>query len=445
MWRWLLLGLLACGDPAVPAQPTHVVEVASFPAASNRDLDLLFQVDDSGSTSHFQQSLMDAFPVLVESLVIDGELANLHIGVTTSDLGTLGSLDPATPGPSVGQVGQGGCAGVGKDGALTTSGAAITGNFLIDESDGAGGRTRNYQGTLAATFRFMLSVGATGCGFEQPLAATRRALTRPQSAGFVRPDASLAIIMIADEDDCSVRDAAGFFSPDETVLGTLQSYRCTHFGLTCYEGLDDVGAKAGCVPREDSQFVEGVEPFVEFFASLKPPEKLVFGGIFGDPAPVNIETRVINGSSQLALAHSCFWNLSTGVANADPAVRMAALVDHFESRGVSTTVCQDDLSSNVRAIGLAIKRSLGVACIDTSKLADASDEPGVQPACEVDLVDINPQLITPIPQCPADGTCYEIRDDALACPETADHARVVITRDQPPPAGQRIDMRCEVP
>jgi hypothetical protein len=440
------LAVAACGDNGgAPADPPPTIEVASMPAVPGRALDLLFLIDDTEIDR--QAALRDRLGVLTAALAIDGRLPDLHIGVATSDLGTTGSLDPSSPGPTVGSVGMGGCAGHGKDGALTVSGAPVTGTFLVDEDDGAGGRARNYTGDLDAVVGQMITVGATGCGFEQHLSAIRRALANPSNAGFRRADASLAIVILADEDDCSVRDAAGFFDLSEQTLGPLQSARCTREGLVCDEPLDGVGAKTGCRPREDSPYLEGLEPFAALADALAAPERVVVAGIFGDPSPLALELRVIDGVEQLALAHSCTWDPDANPATAnnqvaDPAVRLAAFVDRFASRGARQTLCQTDLAPALPPISLAIKRSLGVGCIDTAALADASDEPGLQPGC--DPTDVTPAgMTTAIPRCPADPTCWDLASDPTACPETADHARIVITRAAPPPADTRVDVRCE--
>jgi hypothetical protein len=178
-----LLGLAACGDDAPPlfADPPKV-EVATFPAAPARQLDLLFVIDDSTGMDGPQRALAEQLPVLFGHLaVLPGGLPDLHIGVTTTDLGTTGSGDPETPGPAIGTAGSGGCAGSGKDGALVANGAPITGAYVIDEAAGID-RERNYTGELADVVSTMLKVGAGGCGFEQPLHAVRRALSNPANA-----------------------------------------------------------------------------------------------------------------------------------------------------------------------------------------------------------------------------------------------------------------------
>ena len=229
----LLLALTACGDdlPAAPRPGTHVVaQVAMLPLVPARDLDLLVVMDDTIGLLEVQQNLRTHLPALFARLaVVDGELPGLHVGVTTSDLGTTGSSDPARPGPTIGQPGNGGCDGLGDDGALQTFGAPITGAFLTDVP-AVGGRARNYEGELAAVVGQQLSAGGGGCAFEQHLRAMQRALTRPEHAGFLRPEAALAILVVADEDDCSLRDA-GLLTADTSQLGPLTSFRCTREGV----------------------------------------------------------------------------------------------------------------------------------------------------------------------------------------------------------------------
>jgi len=153
-------------------------EVAVIRAVPDRDLDLLFVIDNSPSMADKQVSLAENFRRIIDKLVqLDGGLPNLHIGVVTSDMGTQGS-GVATPGAPIGVLGNGGCAGAGGDGALAHDGdPQLVRGFLVDVADPAspGGRLRNYDGELVDEFARLAQVGAGGCGFEQHLAAMRRA------------------------------------------------------------------------------------------------------------------------------------------------------------------------------------------------------------------------------------------------------------------------------
>src|SRR5262249_33679824 len=116
----LSVGLLAgCPDRSIsevnPLQGR--VEAKDIPVNINRDLDLLFLIDDSPSMGDKQTNLANNFPRFIDVLSsIPGGLPNVHIGVATSDLGTQGASDTNPSfGPTIGQLGMGGCAGIGKD------------------------------------------------------------------------------------------------------------------------------------------------------------------------------------------------------------------------------------------------------------------------------------------------------------------------------------------
>ena len=434
--------LAACGDNVpVYAEPT-TIEVAAFPARGRTAIDVLLQIDDSPNTAHFQLHLGEQISALLDPLTAAvGRAPDLHLGVITSDLGTTGSLDPAQPGPPLGQLGNGGCAGAGKDGALQTSGAPVTDRFVIDVDDGQGGRTRNYTGALLDVLSIITRVGAGGCGFEQPLAATRRALANPVNAGFLRPDTGLLVVMIADEDDCSVRDAALLAA--DPALGPLQSFRCTAQGVVCDQPLDELGPKTGCHARADSPYVEDPAVLVGEMEAVVPAARLAVGVLSGPPAPFEIEARNPPGGGNPvhALAHSCGWSEQFGLVVAEPAVRLWDLAAQRGAHGMSTQLCQQDLAAPLAAIARLGQQLLGVACIDTSALRDASTEPGIQPTCTV-TSEVAGEA-QPVPACPAAAPCFELVSDPAVCATTPDHARLVIRGDLP--ATALVRARCEAP
>ena len=416
----LLLLLFGCADaPSQGPTTTHVVESASFPAIERHAVDLLFQIDNSNGTSDYQNAIAIAIPTLLAPLAS----TDLHIGVATSDLGSSG----AEP---VGTVGQGGCAGWGDDGRFRTSGAPVRGTFIEH------GETTNYDGELRDVLLRMLRIGSTGCGFEQPLAATRRALE--VNAGFLRSEAALAIVMFADEDDCSIKstNADAFLTKDTTSLGPLTSFRCTLQGLLCDEPMDVIGEKHNCRPNPYSPYLEDPAITRDAFAKLG-VDRVTVSAIVGPASPVVVERRQINGITQTALGHACGFNSPTGPITADPAVRIVSVVDSFASRGSPELVCTDDVAPKLARIGMAIQRSLGIACLDTSKLADTLDTPGIQPACETR--DVIGDITSELPRCPALGDCFDIVEDAVC----ADRLRVVVDRKTTPVAGTRVDVFCE--
>ena len=198
------------------------------------DVDVLFLVDDSFSMATAQATLRQGFARFVAALRNRPEgLPNLHIAVISSDMGAGdGTIS--------------GCAGTGKGGAFQyrpsgtcTSTGLQGGATFISDVDGV----KNYTGNLEDVFGCIAALGEAGCGFEQPFAAITRALGTDGAApvenlGFLRPDADLAIVLLSNEDDCSVLDGLPLFDTSansklDSQLGPPSSFRCNEFGHLC--------------------------------------------------------------------------------------------------------------------------------------------------------------------------------------------------------------------
>jgi hypothetical protein len=386
--------------------------------------------------------LRDAFPAFLAGLDgAPGGRPNLHLGVISPDMGSKGRLDP-NPGPSVGVVGQGGCSGAGKAGLLQTNGAPIVATsgepepFLAVSRDGA----QNITGTLEAAFNTITQVGASGCGFEQQLHAMRAALENTdENAGFLRANANLAVVMLTDEDDCSMLSPA-MLGPESPTLGPLQSFRCFRFGVTCTEDTATVGAKTNCTPNAASTFVEDVAPFAEFLAGLKShPNRVMFGAVMGAPLPVAVELRSINGQSQTAVAPTCDTTPIDGIngVKADPGVRLSAMADELAALGGQThvdSICSRDLQPQVRGLGEKLATLVDNTCIPVALSAQADciveDSTDFQPA---------PDTVLPCTKTEAPGaSCFRIADDA-SC---SSGQRLEISRSTPPIGSRVSTLRC---
>jgi len=449
----MIARLAACAVPVLAACNTtpfvigDLHEVVALRAVPDRDLDLLFVIDNSPSMADKQAALADGFPRMIDRLAeLDGGLPNLHIGVITSDMGTQGSAAP--PGPPIGTLGRGGCAGLGDDGALRHAGdPALPGGFIVDVADpaSAGGRARNYTGELRDEVMRLVQVGDGGCGFEQHLAALARAFSNPANAGFVRPDANLAVVVLADEDDCSLRDPALLGS--DPALGPLQSFRCFEHGVVCDPDAPRTpGDKRGCRPRDDSALVEPVAPLVAALRAVKPdPRQIMVAAVVGDPAPVAVALTAQPGATLATLAASCTFDGPAGAEHADPAIRLAAFLAGFPGRSQLTSICSADLSAPLDAIGATAKQLVGDPCIDTTALADTSPAPGVQPAC--DVFDVRDSAIDQpmlLPSCDSGAAdCYTIAPDAAACPAGDEHLRLRLRRAASVAADTWTHVRCQ--
>src|SRR5260221_13076794 len=113
----------------------------------------------------------------------------------------------------------------------TSAAEQVSSNFISGIKASYDSLVTNYTGALSAAFSAIASAGAAGCGFEQHIEAAKRALNNnPANAGFLLPTAFLAIVIIADEDDCSMEHTT-LLPSDTSQLGPLQSFRCTRYDL----------------------------------------------------------------------------------------------------------------------------------------------------------------------------------------------------------------------
>ena len=93
--RWVAIAaivpvLWACNARklAPPKPDPKAVVKAQFQQSVNRDLDLLFLIDDSSSMAPLQQKMRDRLPDFMDVLKdLPGGLPNLHVAVVSSSLG----------------------------------------------------------------------------------------------------------------------------------------------------------------------------------------------------------------------------------------------------------------------------------------------------------------------------------------------------------------------
>src|SRR4029450_12960697 len=95
---WLPVVVLTVGLGALTGCPNRDVskvdpnqakeEQAYIPVSLNRDVDILFVVDDSSSRRQEQEALAYNFPLFINVLKSEGDLPNIHLGVTSSNVGT---------------------------------------------------------------------------------------------------------------------------------------------------------------------------------------------------------------------------------------------------------------------------------------------------------------------------------------------------------------------
>jgi hypothetical protein len=334
-------GLAGCSDdaPASPDAAPHDApgevpdagpDAAPLPPATG--VDLLFVVDDSGSMAEEQQALAQDYfgPFLTALETALGGRPDLHIGVISTNMGA-------------GPYTITNCTGGGDQGALQVGGfdgcPALDGSYISDVSDGAGGRTVNYTGTIGEVFSCQAQLGTTGCGFEQPLASLAASLTNLGNAGFFRDDAVLGIVFLGDEDDCSADDPA-IFDPDPALndpsspLGPLHSFRCFEFGVVCTpDEPRQVGAKTGCTVRTGSYLTDPAEVAAAVHA-FRPPGRVAVATIIGDAEPVAVEMDP-DVPDRWTLVPSC----QTLDGRAYPGIRLRAFAAELEGASSTGSIC----------------------------------------------------------------------------------------------------------
>ena len=388
--RWLhalamILLACACTEPAGPSGLSGTSRSAKMeiPLSSSRALDILIVVDDSPAMAPHQDELRAAATGLTSVLSsFAGGMPDLHLGVISTDVGTVGATSTA-PGPAIGAIGQGGCAGTGKRGDLQTNGAAITGAFLTDVRVGDGTRAANYTGDLAAVVDQMMRPGTGGCAYARPIEAVTRALADdPANAGFLRPEAPLAVIVIAAADDCSFADPS--FLAGATTTDTS---RCQTDG-------------AGLV---------GLDGLIVQLKTLKTdPTKVMLLGVFGTAAPP----------------------------------RLHALLGAFPNRSSEATLDAADPAAGFAFLAWPLYTDLGIACWSVP-LADLDPiAPGLQAECTGELtnhlVDLALKRCAPGLESP----CFAIGEDPVNCFESGLVTRFEHLEDYPGPG--LVSLECLV-
>ncbi|MFT3695475.1 MAG: VWA domain-containing protein [Kofleriaceae bacterium] len=433
MRRFLFLTMLAgCPDRTISAiDPTQSkVEVKDIPAVPNKKADILFVVDNSGSMAEEQASLRANFGTMMSVLqTLEGGQPDLHVAVVTSDLGTS-TTDGTNEGSKFG------CVGGGEAGAFRMT-PTVSGRFISD--DGAG--NKNYTGTLEDAFSALADVGVKGCGIEQHLGSIEAGLTNVANTGFMRDDAYLAVVVIGDEDDCSLAHSGlfGSSSDPDTV-----NYACTADGVECDDTPNDMqtpGVRTKCHPRTTSpKWTQSPQHYADFLKGLKDdPRDVVAAGIVGDITPFAIEK---NASNVSILKESCTYSGPTGDQTAFPAVRTASFLEQFTLNSRST-ICGADLKPAMTQIGALVKKLLVDPCFD-QQLADADPStPELDPDCQISDVqrvtggaDVELAAIPSCKSAPSALPCWHIDEAPVECSytDTTPHYKLVIERGGVVPA-----------
>jgi hypothetical protein len=461
-----LIALLGgCPDRSIAVQEPNTGGAIIKKIPVSADIDILFVIDNSRSTSDKQTVFAQNFSKFVAALdTFPQKRPNLHIGVidTTVDIGAQGWGNCPSPDPLDNGLLQSTPRVMGCSGPV---GAA----FLKD-IDVAGTRQTNYAGTLDQALSCIAQLGDSGCGLEAPLEAMKRALdgSNPANNGFIRDGAYLAVIILTDEDDASTKDSSVFRLDDSTVGGHDDFRVQPLFAYLCDTPISASmpGMYTGCKPRTDS-YLQDPAYYASFLSNVKDPSELVVAVIGGPPPGLmtndnppqtaNSPTTIATGpfdTQPLALLPSCSATINGNPAVGRPGLRLASFLSNFGSRGRFYTVCQSDYSAALTDIRDTLFNAISPCLEGPISPTDVEpNNPGIQLDCDVS--DQQPGgMPQPIVRCPmmdashpaanAPTPCYWIDQDTTACPAPDTGYKINFVRDGAAPAGDIENVECAI-
>ncbi len=386
-------------DTAIPPD-VHIDAGNNAPYLDNLDqLDIVIMVDNSISMEEEQRILATQFFNLVNALVDPpvepecGVFENVRIGIITSNMGLQAGDDKQLPTVVFDQ-----CEDFGDNAIFKTYGAGhsidIQPNAIrcnptasqcpigwscanISDNDvgtcyppGGDGsnqpcpalsglwletKSSEKNPNLAFQTSCLAKQGTRGCGIEQQIKAIQVAPII--NAGFLRDDALLALIIVSDEEDCSISDVALFNEPE---------FDTNEVNLVC-----------GRHPNH----IHPAAYFRDRLLELKggDTEKVIFAGIVG--VPLGPECEGTGDTLSNCLSHpkmqlsevedvstadsSAFWiyapacerystdgstAIEDRVTKALPGRRYVELAQQFGSKGYISSICNEDWEGIMREI-----------------------------------------------------------------------------------------------
>ncbi|MEX1367576.1 MAG: vWA domain-containing protein [Nannocystaceae bacterium] len=476
LWTALCL-VLVPAMAACNAHPLKAVELKTeqedddtVPLSVNRDVDILFVIDNSRSMAQEQATLARNFGPLIERLT--AVEANYRIAVTTTDAGHL-----HCSGNDGGNYKLRSCRRRAEDFRTTGGddyfdeacasvcaheeiGILPTSTFQdptprerpwIESINGVTNLADEVDPVEA--FQCFGPQGVTGCGFESPLEAMRLGLLqagdeRSEEYGFMRPGAILAVVIVTDEADCSARygqvtdpwdvqdGSRALWSPTNAAEGRLTSEVCWFAGVQCEQSPDgtqecwavDKAADGSEATNEAEAVLHPLDRYTELLTQLEadkqkinPEQELLVAVLSGVPTTYDggriPYTQGVD--EQFRLDHGIGAGCESANGKAAPPVRLAELADAFRTEETDVnlySVCKEDYSDAMSSIADAIGKQVRPPCVKTCVADTDPIAAGVQPECSLteEYVALDGEIVRyPIPEC-------EPTDDGYAVPEGVD-------------------------
>ena len=421
----------------------------TFQQTINRNVDLLFLVDDSSSMRLSQDNLRRNFPVFMQRLMEPPGLPNIHVAVVSSDMG----------------AGDGSVVGVqrhrrsARDLPLHAHDAtarhsrparsiSIRGRTFITNIGGQA----NYTGSLEDTFSCMAALWEGGCGYRAPVCrhparARRRRPRRPRrrtrasSAPTPTWSSSSSPTRTTAPRRPAFRCSTSWSNPNiASQLGPSSNFRCNEFGHLCDDGSgnavhpsrnapgNDVAATVtyqNCRSNDQEGYLLGVVDTANRIKALKAdPSQVMVASIQGPATPVHGHLEDPTTADTSCGAASCPWPIiahSCEAADgsfADPGVRTGEFVNQFGANGLLLPICAADFGPSLDRIATQINTTLQPPCI-TQRVASKPGTP--DPDCTVVSHTSNGLggfVDAAVPYCGSNGNaapCWKLTPGGTSC------------------------------
>ncbi len=479
------------------AQARVVVDVTP-----KREVDILFVIDNSYSMGEEQGRLSANFENFIARLEAEQTQADYRIAITTTDTGNprcAGDSDGSEHGAFV----LSSCvdrlenfsATNGTEAAYACedycpsefSGIEPVPTALFQDGDEVRrpwiqslGGVSNLPSGVSTTQAFQCfgPQGISGCGYESPLEATKRALERTRDRndpayGFLREGATLAVVIVTDEADCSaapgsddIFKASGgkhFWEDPEAVSPT--SAVCWNAGVFC----DGDGCRSAHYTVDGQQtsdpnaaVMSPVAGYVDFLKGLKGNDDPVFVSIIAGVPEEYPETAIPYADSDDEEFQKDF-GIGAGCTSNDggtaiPPVRLKEFASEFtdEDEVNLFSICADDYTPALDALATSIEKAIVPACLTECAADTDLQTEGLQANCRITEQIEGEVGEREMAHCTADGQIPEGEDDCFLelsgeqlhpfCQEGGYNLEFKVLRRPGVPArsGSSLDATCEL-
>ena len=372
-------------DPGAVDTGTVALDTGAPPVPLT-GVDILFVVDNSGSMAQEQEILADSMGSLTEMLSqgVGGTQLDVRVAVATTDMGV--SYDGGVYEDEDEMIfanEQVRCFDEGDNGAFLEEPYDCPEVYEFVQDPGyitpVNHQTGelNWNGFVVSSACMMANIGTDGCNYEQQLSSVTAAITDDEQKTFLRANAMTAIVLITDEEDCSIADPA-WFELDELQKVTANLACGRHQDLLKHvtdlraEIINAKTAATGVDATSSVMFTaiagvpvgsvcEGRGDQIGDCMAVSPGVN--GGGTMGSPDEVARMT--IAGVEQYYFEYACVRYAESAdpeqeypITAAYPATRIVQLAQQFGDMGFVYSICNEDWRPVMTQLGTTLLQKM---------------------------------------------------------------------------------------